>query len=41
MPFANEIQWLLSTPVVVWLVKIFFINAWKQAKHRTSNMDNF
>lgn len=39
MPFANEIQWLLSTPVVAWLGKDFFINAWKQAKHRTSNMD--
>lgn len=39
MPFANEIMWVLSTPVVFWLGKSFFINAWKQAKHRTSNMD--
>ncbi len=37
--YANEIMWLLSTPVVVWLGKDFFINAWKQAKHRSANMD--
>ncbi|MDZ4667328.1 MAG: heavy metal translocating P-type ATPase [bacterium] len=39
MPYANEIMWLLSTPVVLWLGRDFFINAWKQAKHRTANMD--
>lgn len=39
MPFANEIMWILSTPVIFWLGKDFFINAWKQAKHRTANMD--
>ena len=39
MPYANEIMWLLSTPVVWVLGKNFFINAWKQAKHRSSNMD--
>jgi Cu2+-exporting ATPase len=39
MPYANEIMWLLSTPVVLWLGRDFFINAWKQAKHRTTNMD--
>ncbi len=39
MPYANEIMWLLSTPVVLWLGRDFFKNAWKQAKHRTSNMD--
>src|SRR3546814_8628287 len=39
MPYANEIMWLLSTPVVLWLGKDFFINAWKQAKHRSANMD--
>ena len=37
--YANEIMWLLSTPVVVWLGRNFFINAWKQAKHRSANMD--
>lgn len=39
MPYSNEIMWLLSTPVVLWLGRDFFKNAWKQAKHRTANMD--
>ncbi len=39
IPYANEIMWILSTPVVFWLGRDFFINAWKQLKHRTSNMD--
>ena len=39
MPYANEIMWLFATPVVLWLGKDFFINAWKQAKHRSANMD--
>lgn len=39
IPYANEIMWALSTPVVIWLGKDFFINAWKQAKHRSANMD--
>ena len=39
MPNANEIMWAFSTPVVLWFGKDFFINGWKQAKHRTANMD--
>lgn len=39
IPYANQIMWLFSTPVVLWLGKDFFINAWKQAKHRSANMD--
>ncbi|MBS1737104.1 MAG: copper-translocating P-type ATPase, partial [Bacteroidetes bacterium] len=39
MPYANQIMWLFSTPVVLWLGRDFFINAWKQAKHRSANMD--
>jgi len=39
MPYANEIMWLFATPVVVWLGKDFFKNAWKQTKHRSANMD--
>ncbi len=39
IPYGNEIMWLFSTPVVIWLGKDFFINAWKQAKHRSANMD--
>lgn len=39
MPYANQIMWLFSTPVILWFGKDFFINAWKQAKHRSANMD--
>lgn len=39
MPYASYIMWILSTPVVLWFGKDFFINAWKQAKHRSANMD--
>lgn len=39
MPYAKETMWLLSTPVVLWFGKDFFINAWRQAKHRSANMD--
>ncbi|MDO5523695.1 MAG: heavy metal translocating P-type ATPase [Bacteroidia bacterium] len=38
-PYANLIMWAFATPVVLWLGRDFFINAWKQAKHRTANMD--
>lgn len=39
IPYANETMWMLSTPVIFWLGRDFFINAWKQAKHRSANMD--
>ena len=39
MPYGNEIMWVFSTPVVLWLGRDFFVNAWKQAKHRSANMD--
>jgi Cu2+-exporting ATPase len=39
MPYANYIMWALATPVVVVFGQQFFINAWKQAKHRSANMD--
>ena len=39
MPYANEIMWAFSTPVVLWLGRDFFVNAWKQTKHRKANMD--
>lgn len=39
MPYANEIMWILSTPVLLWFGQVFFINSWKQAKHRTVSMD--
>jgi len=39
MPFAGELMWLFSTPVVAWIGRDFYINAWKQAKYRSANMD--
>ena len=39
MPYGNLIMWVFSTPVVLWLGRDFFITAWKQARHRTANMD--
>ncbi|MDT3738994.1 MAG: heavy metal translocating P-type ATPase [Candidatus Kapabacteria bacterium] len=39
IPYANYIMWILSTPVVLWYGKDFFINAYKQALHRSTNMD--
>lgn len=39
IPYANEIMWAFATPVILWLGKDFYINAWKQARHRSANMD--
>jgi Cu2+-exporting ATPase len=39
LPYANYLMWILATPVVAWLGRQFFINAWKQASHRSANMD--
>lgn len=39
MPYANFTMWLLSTPIIFWLGRDFFINAWKQLKHGSANMD--
>lgn len=39
MPYANYIMWAFSTPVVLIFGKPFFVNAWKQARHRSANMD--
>ncbi|HVG14955.1 MAG TPA: heavy metal translocating P-type ATPase [Chitinophagaceae bacterium] len=36
---ANWIMMALATPVVFYFGKIFFINAWKQARYRKANMD--
>lgn len=37
--YANLVMFLLSTPVVCWLGRGFFINAWKQLRHGSANMD--
>jgi Cu2+-exporting ATPase len=39
MPYGNWIMMALATPVVFFLGRSFFVNAWKQAKHRKANMD--
>lgn len=39
LPYANYAMWILSTPVVVWFGRGFYINAWKQARHKSVNMD--
>ena len=39
MPYGNYISMGLSAPVVFYFGRHFFINAWKQARHRKANMD--
>ncbi len=39
MPYANWIMLVLSTPVVFYFGRNFFINAWKQARHGKASMD--
>ncbi|MGL2965916.1 heavy metal translocating P-type ATPase [Flavobacterium sp. XGLA_31] len=39
MPYGNYIMMALATPVVFYLGRSFFSNAFKQAKHRKANMD--
>ena len=38
-PYAGIISWLLATPVVFWLGRDFHLNAWRQLRHRSANMD--
>src|SRR5688500_16068168 len=37
MPYASYISMLLSAPVVFYFGRNYFVNAWKQAKHRKAN----
>lgn len=39
IPFANWIMMLLTLPVMIWSGQSFFVNAYKQARYRSSNMD--
>ena len=39
MPYGNYIMWALATPVILIFGRQFFVNAWKQARHRSANMD--
>lgn len=39
MPYGNYIMWLLTTIILFVFGRSFYVNAWKQAKHKTANMD--
>jgi Cu2+-exporting ATPase len=39
MPYANYIMWAIATPIVLWMGRSFFVNAWKQLLHKSANMD--
>jgi Cu2+-exporting ATPase len=39
LPYVDYWMWLLASPVVLWLGRDFFVNAWKQALHFRANMD--
>ncbi|MHB1179576.1 MAG: heavy metal translocating P-type ATPase [Daejeonella sp.] len=39
LPYANWISLGLTTPVLFWFGRNFFINAWRQARHGKANMD--
>ncbi len=39
VPYGNYIMWVFTTPVLFVFGRTFFINAFKQAKHGTANMD--
>src|SRR5262245_15587212 len=39
LPYANYVMMVLSAPVVFFFGRHFFINAFKQARHRRANMD--
>ncbi|MBS1665367.1 MAG: cadmium-translocating P-type ATPase [Bacteroidetes bacterium] len=39
IPYANYIMMALATPVVFYFGRSYFLNAWKQARHKKANMD--
>jgi P-type Cu2+ transporter len=39
IPYANYILWAIATPIVLWMGRNFFINAWRQLMHFSANMD--
>ncbi|HUH72903.1 MAG TPA: heavy metal translocating P-type ATPase [Chitinophagales bacterium] len=39
MPYGDWIMFALSTPIVLYFGRQFFIGAWKQLKHKSANMD--
>lgn len=39
LPKVEYVLWALATPLVLWFGRSFFVNAWKQARHGSANMD--
>ena len=39
IPYANWIMLILTTPVIAWFGRSFFVNAFNQSKHGKANMD--
>jgi len=39
IPFADYLMWLLATPILFVFGRQFFINAWRQIRHKSANMD--
>ena len=39
LPNVEWIMLILTAPIVLWFGRQFFVNAWKQARHRSVNMD--
>lgn len=39
IPYAKYIMGILATPVILIFGRSFFVNAWSQLKHKSSNMD--
>lgn len=37
--YSNVISWVLSTPIIFWFGRQFYINAWRQLKNLSANMD--
>ena len=40
MPYGNYIMWVLTTPVLFFFGRTFFVQAWKQTKMGKANMDS-
>lgn len=40
MPYGNYIMWVLTTPILFFFGRTFFVHAWKQTKMGKANMDS-
>lgn len=39
MPYGNQVSFLFTTVLILWVGRDFYVNAWKKLMHRTANMD--